>query len=414
MEHALHLLLLIVAARLFGELFARAGQPASMGEIAAGIALALIAASPLAIPLIAELPSSPFLEVAAQFGIFFVVLLAGMEMRPHEIASQSAASLGVALGGVILPLASGFALAWAFLPETPLKFPQALLVGIALSISAVPVAVKVLMELRLLHERVGQMIVSAAIFDDVIGLVLLAVVLSVIETGAVPERGTMLALLGKVVLFFGVTTAAGLFLGPAFYRIAAQFRIPAPRFSALMSMALAFAVLAEALSMDFILGPFMAGLFFNAETVGKEAYAGVESSLRDVTDGLLAPLFFVSIGARVDLGAVEAIPVFLAALLATAFLGKLIGAGVPARLAGLPTRDAMAVGIGMSGRGAVELVVASIALEAGLFNQPDELVANLFSALVITAVATTMVMPPALRAMLRARDTSQHEKTGRS
>jgi Kef-type K+ transport system membrane component KefB len=168
-------------------------------------------------------------------------------------------------------------------------------------------------------------------------------------------------------------------------------------------MALAFAVLAEALGMDFILGPFMAGLFFNAETVGEEGYAGVRSSLRDVTDGLLAPLFFVSIGARVDLGAVQAIPTFLAALLAVAFLGKLIGAGVPARLAGLPTRDAMAVGVGMSGRGAIELVVASIALEAGLFNQSHELVANLFSALVITAVVTTMAMPLALRAVLRKK-----------
>jgi Kef-type K+ transport system membrane component KefB len=168
-------------------------------------------------------------------------------------------------------------------------------------------------------------------------------------------------------------------------------------------MALGFAVLAEALGMDFILGSFMAGLFFKAETVGEDPYAAVEKSLRDVTDGLLAPLFFASIGARVDLGAVQAIPVFLAALLTVAFLGKLIGAGVPARLAGLPARDAAAVGIGMSDRGAVTLVVASIALEAGLFNQPDELVANLFSALVIIAAVTAMVMPVALRAVLRTK-----------
>lgn len=413
MEHALHLLILITAARLLGELFKRIGQPASMGEITAGIVLALIAASPLAVPLIAQIPSTPFLEVAAQFGIFFIVLLAGMEMRPYEVTSQSAASLGVALGGVVLPLAAGFALAWAFLPETPLKFAQALLVGIALSISAVPVAVEVLRELRLLHERVGRMIVSAAIFDDVIGLVLLAVVLSLIETGAAPDAPAMLLLLGRVAIFFVIAISAGLFLGPPLYRIVAQFRIPAPRFSALMSLALALAVVAEALGMDFILGPFLAGLFFNPETVGEEAYAGVKTSLRDITDGLLAPLFFISIGARVDLGAVEAIPLFLAALLAVAFLGKLVGTGVPARLAGLPTRDAMAVGIGMSGRGAIELVVASIALEAGLFNQSDELVTNLFSALVITAVVTTMAMPLGLRAVLRARSISKESTMDR-
>lgn len=406
MEHALHLLVLIIAARLLGELFVRVGQPASIGEIAAGVALALFAASPLAGPVVARLPSSPFLEIAAQFGIFFVVLIAGIEMRPREIVSQSRASLAVALGGVVLPLGVGFVLAWAFLPESQLKFAQALLVGVALSISAVPVAVKVLRELRLLHERVGQMIVAAAIFDDVIGLALLAVVLSVIEKGAAPDSGVMVVLLGKVALFFIITTAAGLFLGPPFYRVVARFRIPAPRFSALISAALGFAILAEILGMDFILGPFMAGLFFDADAVGEEAYSRVKKSLGDVTDGLLAPLFFVSIGARVDVAAVEAIPLFLTALLTVAFLGKIVGAGVPARLAGLSPRDAAAVGIGMSGRGAVELVVVSIALEAGLFDQPDELVANLFSALVITAVVTTMAMPVALRTLLRTKTIS--------
>ena len=120
-----------------------------------------------------------------------------------------------------------------------------------------------------------------------------------------------------------------------------------------------------------------------------------------MTNGLFAPLFFASIGVRLDLGAVAAVPLFLVLLLTTAFLGKLIGAGVPARLAGLSSREAAAAGIGLSGRGAVELVIASIALEAGLFAQPDVLVSNLFSALVITAVVTTMVMPPALRAVLR-------------
>lgn len=403
MEHALHLLVLVVVARLSGEIFLRVGQPASIGEIVAGFALALLAASPLAVQFLERLPSSPFLEVAAQFGIFFVVLLAGMEMRPREIASQSAASLAVAVGGVVLPLAAGFALAWVFLPETPLRFAQALLVGVALSISAVPVAVKVLMELRLLHERVGEMIVAAAIFDDVIGLVLLAVVLSLIETGTVPDAGALLVLLGEVALFFITTVAAGLLLAPPFYRVVARFRIPAPRFSALVSTALGFALLAEALGMDFILGPFMAGLFFDPDAVGEEAYARVKKSLGDLTDGLLAPLFFVSIGARVDVAAVETIPLFLTALLAVAFLGKIVGAGIPARLTGLSSRDAAAVGIGMSGRGAVELVVVSIALEAGLFDQPDELVANLFSALVITAVVTTMAMPIALRLLLRAK-----------
>lgn len=401
MDHALHLVILLVATRLTGELFERAGQPASMGEIAAGIALVLLAGSPFSMPLITTLPASPFLEIAADFGIFAILLLAGVEMRPREIASRSVVSFGVALGGVTLPLAGGFALAWIFLPHTPLKLAQALLVGVALSISAVPVAVKVLMEMRLLHERVGETIVSAAIIDDVIGLALLAIAMSAIDTGSIPNAGAILLLIAKVVLFFVVTVAAGLYLVPALYRQLAHFRVPAPHFSGLLVVALVFAGLAEALGMDFILGPFTAGLFFDPDTVGEAGYERVKKTLEDVTNGLLAPLFFASIGVRLDLGAVTAVPVFLALLLIVAFLGKLVGSGIPARLAGLSWRDATAVGIGMSGRGAVELVVASIALEAGIFEQPDVLVSNLFSALVVTAVVTTMVMPVVLRAVLR-------------
>lgn len=205
MEHALHLFLLLVVTRLFGEVSERVGQPASMGEIVAGVAIALVTAAALPLPLLVNLAESPFLEVAAEFGIFFILLLAGIEMRPREIAEHSGGSLAVALGGVLVPLAGGFALAWAFLPETPLKFAQALLVGVALSISAVPVTVRILMELGLLHTRVGRTVVSAAIFDDVIGLMLLAVMTGVIKTGAGPDLRSMMVLLGQVGAFFAIT-----------------------------------------------------------------------------------------------------------------------------------------------------------------------------------------------------------------
>ncbi|NIP47374.1 MAG: cation:proton antiporter [Gammaproteobacteria bacterium] len=400
MEHALHLLILLLATRLLGELFERLRQPASIGEIGAGVLLALLATAPITAPVIGELPHSPFLEVAAEFGIFFLVLFAGLEIRPREMIDHSQRTFWVATGGVLVPLGSGFALAWLFLPETPLKLPQALLVGVGLSISALPVSVKVLRELDLLHTPVGNTIVSAAVFDDVIGLFLLAVVLSLIETGASLDAIQAFALLGKIALFFVLTVVLGWYGMPRVMKAAAAFRVPSPVFSALLVIALGFAFLAELLGMDFILGPFMAGLFFDPKTLGRDAYESVKGTIQTTTDGLLGPLFFASIGARVDLSAVSTVPVFLGALLAAAFLGKLLGAGVPARLSGLTTRQSTAVGVGLSGRGAVELIIASIALEAGLFDHPDPVVANLFSALVITAVVTTIVMPVGLRLIL--------------
>lgn len=406
MEHILHLLFLLLLARAIGELAERLGQPASMGEIMAGVMIALVLALGVPSPFLAELAGSPFLEIAADFGIFFLLLLAGIEMRPGEIAKNGSSLIAVALGGVLVPLAAGFVLAWAVLPESQFKFAQALLVGVALSISAVPVAVRIFMELDMLHTRVGQTVVAAAILDDVIGLILLAVVTAVIATGTVPGVNAMLILLGRAALFFGIAIAVGQFVYPLFARFLQKLRIPAPNFSGLIVLALSLSVLAEALGMDFILGPFMAGLFFDPKVLGEQPFAQVKSSIADLTDGLLAPLFFLSIGIRVDLGAVIAVPAFLAALLAAAFFGKLIGAGGPARLAGMPTREALAVGVGMSGRGAVELVIASVALEAGLFDQPDPIVSNLFSALVIMAVVTTLVTPAGLRRLLAVKPAS--------
>lgn len=403
MEHALHLVILLIATRLLGALFERWRQPSSMGEITAGILLALLAAVPLLTPLLGGLPTSPFLGVAAEFGIFFLLLFAGIEMRPQEIASHSGASFAVAAGGAAVPLVSGVALGMLFLPDTSLKFAQALLIGVALSISAIPVAVKVLGEMGMLHSRVGNTIVSAAVFDDIIGLILLALVISVIQTGNGLTGAQFGLLIGKILLFFAVTVPAGKYLLPMLIKWSNRSRIPAPDFSVLLIMAFGFAFFAEILGMDFILGPFMAGLFFEPDSIGETSYSRVKQSIQTATDGLLAPLFFASIGARIDLSAITAVPLFLAVLLAIAFLGKLIGAGIPARLAGLPARDAAAVGVGLSGRGAVELIIASIALEAGLFNHPDPIVANLFSALVITAIATTLLMPLGLRWVLHGR-----------
>ncbi|WP_420389501.1 cation:proton antiporter [Marinobacter sp.] len=407
MEHALHLLLIILAARLFGEAAVRLRQPALVGEIVAGMGLALLASTFAGIPALARLPDSPFLEIAAEFGIFFLLLYAGMEMRPAELAKNSGTSLAVAFGGMIVPLLAGFALAWVFLPETPFRSAQSLLVGVALSISAVPVTARLFQELGLLHERVGRTVMSAAIFDDVFGLVLMAVLVAIIESGDTLGMQATFWLLAQVGAFFAITITIGVYAYPLLGRLMGRFRIPAFQLSSLLVLALAYSMIAEAMGMDFILGPFMAGLFFDRKVIGKQQYAETRASVSALTDGLLGPLFFASIGVRLDLDAVVAIPGFLAALLLVAFLGKLLGAGIPARLAGLSNREAATVGIGLSGRGAVELIIASIALEAGLLDQPDTIVSNLFSAIVIVAVITTLVTPIVLRWML-----GKHEHPG--
>jgi Kef-type K+ transport system membrane component KefB len=396
-----HLLAFLIIARVFGELAERLGQPASVGEIVSGIVLVSAAAwfDP-ALPFLGQMVASDALEAAAQTGIFFLLLLAGIEMEPKEIAEHSAASFAVALGGMTVPLLGGFGLAWLFLPESDLKPMQALLTGIALSISAIPAIVKLLTELGLLHTRVGEILVTAAIFDDVLGLFLLAVVLSMMEIGTFPDIATLGLMLAKVTAFFAITVTLGVHVYPRISRGIKAMQAAALEFSAITIVALAYGLLAELLGMHWILGAFMAGLYFEKTRVGSREYNEMRRICGTLTRGVLGPLFFVSIGLQVDLSAVTAVPVFLLLLIAIAFLGKFLGAGIPALCAGLQRQEAAIVGIGMSARGAVELVLLSIALESGIFSQAgekDPIVTHLFSSLVIVGVITTLLVPIIMR-----------------
>lgn len=400
-EHAFHLILLLLAARLCGEIATRLGQPALVGEIISGLILAiLVAYSP--VPLLADLTQDTFVDLAAELGIFFLLLMAGLEIAPDELFRHSGRTVAVALGGVLLPLALGVTFAWLILPDSAIKFVQALLVGVALSISAVPVAIGVFMDLGMLHTSVGRTVVAAAVLDDLLGLVLLALLTGVIAVGAAAVLAAMPPVLAKAALFFLVAGLVAYGMRSRAAALIARLRIPAPEFSAVVLAALIFSGLAELLGMDFIIGAFVAGLLFDTRTLGSAPFARLKASVSDLTMGILAPLFFLSIGLRVDFAALAVIPGTVAALIAIGLIGKILGAGIPALISGLTRKEALGVGFGMSGRGAVELIIVSIALEAGLFDSPDPLVANLFSALVLMALVTTVFTPIALRLLFRS------------
>lgn len=402
MELLLLLLVLLIATRLLGEAAERLGQPSLVGELLAGVLLGFLAAM-FAGDL--GLANGGRLEVPraiVDIAIFFLMFLAGLEMRPGEILESSRASFIVALGGLLVPLGLGFLIGWYFLPDSPVKDIQSLFIGTALAITAVPVSVRMLMDLGRLHTRFGEIIVSAAIFDDVLGLILLAILTSMVGTGEPPAPESLLVLGGQVLLFLGVVSLIGAYVYPPVLRAVSRFKSGEPVLAMLLIFALSFSVLAEILGMHFIVGAFAAGLFFSKTTIGAEAYARAKEQTAGVTTAFLAPIFFASIGLRAELEAVAVVPVFTAILVVAAFLGKMIGAGLPAFASGLPVRDAASVGAGMSGRGAVELIIADIALSAGLFSLPDPpppVVASLFSAIVAMALVTTLLTPIMLRAI---------------
>jgi Kef-type K+ transport system membrane component KefB len=395
------LLVLLVITRAFGELAVRFQQPALVGELLSGIVLgAVIKLSPPSFPIMNSLTDNEVFTAITDLGIFFLMLLAGLEMHPKEIAEKSKGALSIAIGGLIIPLLVGFLIGWFYLPQSDYRLAQILFIGTALAITAVPVAVKVLMDLGKLDSTAGKMIVSAAIVDDILGLLLLAVLTAVVRTGQMPHWMGLLQLSGQILLFLVIVTGIGLFILPRLERVIGKSVIEEFEFSALLAVAFGFAFLAEALHMHFILGAFAAGLFFTKRTMDDHVFKGVQDRISGITTGFLAPVFFASIGLHLDIAAFVNIPLFLLILIVAAVGCKLIGAGAIARWVGLSGRDSLIVGIGMSGRGAVELIIADIALRAGLFSQPNPtppIVANLFSAIVIMAVVTTLLTPIGLR-----------------
>lgn len=395
------LLVLLVATRSFGEFAVRVGQPALVGELISGIFLgALVVWRSDLFPDLAVLGDSKVFQALIDLGMFFIMLYAGIEMQPHKIMRYSAGAFVTALGGMALPLFLGLVLGLFFLPETPWKGAQSLFLGVALAITAVPATVRILMDIKRLNTRSGQIIVSAAVFDDILSLLLLAWLTGLIGAGEAPGVSDMVWLTGKIILFFAVTIAIGRFAFPWGGHLLRHVKEKELDFSVLLIAAFGFAVLAEALDLHFILGAFVAGVFFGQKTIDKATYENVRSKVSAMTFGFLAPLFFASVGLNLDPKAITEIPVFLIVFLIIAFVGKFVGAGAAAYVFGLDKREAAAVGVGMSARGAVELVIADIALRAGLFDgagSDDPVIKYIFSAVVIMAVVTTLVTPILLR-----------------
>lgn len=401
MEILYVLLVLLVATRVLGELAVRVGQPALTGELLAGVLIGILVTNQSGtFPVLAELADNHVFRAITDLGIFFLMLMAGLELRPEKLAETSAKSVAVAIGGLVVPFALGWGLAAIFLPESELRVAQSLFIGVALAITAVPVSVGVLLALGKLDTPVGRVIVSAAVVDDVLSLLLLAVLTAVLRTGGVPETSELLLLGGKIVLFFVVAVVLGIWVFPRLGKPVARLHSPEFEFSFVVMVGLAYSVLAEWLSMHFLIGAFVAGLFFRRSTIDEESYDDASDKISAVTYGFLAPVFFASIGMHLSGEALVEAPWFVLWLLVAATAGKLLGAGLPARLSGMSSRDALAVGIGMNARGAVELVIADVAFRAGLFEVPDPpppVIASMYSAVVLTAIATTFATPIGLK-----------------
>ncbi len=375
------LLAIFAAAKLFGELARRIGQPAVLGEMAGGIVtgvsgLHLVDAH------------SPLIHVLSDLGVLLLLFLIGLETDIHRLLAVGRASAAVAVAGVLLPFAAGYGVGALFaLPTTVSVF-----LGASLTATSVAITARILSDLGQLKSDESQVILGAAVIDDILGLVLLTLAGGM----AAGRKITMIGAgrtFGIAFGFVAVAIAAGTILAPRLIALTTRLRITRALFFTSIMFAFALAYLADLAGSAVIIGAFAAGLALartdRARDIEREVYPIAQ---------FFIPIFFVSVGAAVDLKQLNPFnpasrQFLIIGLLLTlaAIAGKLLAGFVA--FAGRPLRR-IVIGVGMIPRGEVGLIFAQVGLTAGLLS------AGLYSSVALMVMVTTFVAPPLLRAML--------------
>ncbi len=384
MEHGLDLPGFLVAfaaallgAKLLGELAERLGQPAVLGELLAGVLL-----GPSVLGLV---PLSDGILLVAEIGVILLLFEVGLETDITELMKVGAPAAAVAIAGMVLPFGGGYLLSRA-LGQTSLT---AIFVGAAMTATSVGITARVLSELKVLESREGQIILGAAVVDDILGLVVLAVVSDFGQGGTLQLLGIAKAT-GIAIGFLVVSLLVGMPLGKRLIGIVGNANVRGMLGAVSVALAMLLAVAAEKAGSAAIVGAFAMGLVL-ARTNRRH---DIDHALKPVVD-IFAPLFFVSVGAQVD---VKLLNPFAAAnrpalglalgLTVIGFLGKFL-AGF---CAWGKTKRAF-VGAGMVPRGEVGLIFAAIGKASGALSE------EVFVAVVLAVFGTTFLAPPLLKAL---------------
>lgn len=393
-----NLLILLVTAKVFGELFERFKQPAMIGEIIAGI---LLGPSILSI-----IHPTQDITIISELGIFLLVILAGLEINVEDILkSLKGKSLIISIMAFFIPLLSGFAVGYFF----GLKVMTTMFVGLCIAITALPVSIRILMDLGKLNTEVGRKIISVAIFDDVIALAILGVLLNVKDTNMTIVTVAKVASISLLKLFAFIAVLAlsyfivkkitikGNFVENTLNKVLLFIKGKESLFAIFFAFILLFSAITEGLGFHFIIGAFFASMLLNESILGKENLKTIEKTTSSLAMGFLAPIFFASIGLEFDVSTIKNIELLIAIILVS-YLSKIIGGYFGSSLAGLNSKVALVMGFGLNARGIMELVIANIAYKAGLINS------EIFSILVIMGVLTTITTPIMLKWSFKKMD----------
>ena len=392
------LLLLLVISRIAGEIAERYGQPAMLGEITAGV---LVGPSVLN-----YLQLTPDIKTIAELGVLLLVFHAGLEMDlPSLRRAFRGKGLWVGIMGFLIPLALGTSLGLAF----GFDHMRIIFIGLCIAITALPVSVRILMDLGKLQTDIGEKIIAAAVMNDVAALLILGAILDLQSgDGGWQQILTLTAWsLAKTLLFMaavvfvarliryssGRITVAKQLLGHLLVWLKGKEAL----FAIVLLFVLLFATLSDLIGLHFIIGAFFGAMILGHESIGRANYDAVKKIASTITMGFLGPIFFAGLGLEFQIASLGNWPLVMA-ILAVAFAGKLLGGFLGGRLAGLSKLESWTLGCGLNGRGIMELVIANIALSNNFISQ------ELFSILVLMGAVTTLVTPFLLRNAFRNLD----------
>ena len=398
----LALAVILTAAKFAGHLAVRLGQPAVLGELVAGVALG--SADLVGVGWFHAMETDAGVDILARIGVLILLFEVGLESTVRDMLKVGLPSLFVAVLGVAAPFALGWGVGALLLPDRS-AYVHAFL-GATLTATSVGITARVLRDLGRSQTPEARIILGAAVIDDVLGLVILAIVASTIATASAGGTLSYVGIawfLAKALAFLVGSLVLGLYLSPRVFRLASGLSGHGILLTTALVFCFGLAYLASVIGLAPIVGAYAAGLILedvHFKDLADRGGRGLEELVHPIST-FLVPVFFVIMGMRVDLAAFGRLDVLgLAALLTlAAILGKqLCSLGV----LGLPV-NRLSIGIGMIPRGEVGLIFANIGLGLTVAGQAiiDDAV---FSAVVIMVIVTTMVTPPALKWSLGRND----------
>lgn len=400
----IQLAIIIISAKLLGHLFSRyLRQPRVLGELAAGMIIGPYALGAVEIPALhgalfplaeGTLPVAPELYAFATVASIVLLFLAGLETDLPTFLRFSAAGSAIGLGGAIASFALGDLAAVLFLPGIDsFMDPAALFLGTLATATSVGITARILSERRKMSSPEGVTILAAAVLDDVLGIVVLAIVVGIAKVrldGGTVEWGRIGLIAAKAFGFWIGCTIIGILIAPRLTKGLKRFHSMEMVTTVAFGIALFLAGLSELAGLAMIIGAYVTGLALSQTDVAHE--------LRENLQGLysfLVPVFFCVMGMLVNFAAMGGIVVFGLIYSAGAIAGKFIGSGIPAYLSGFTLRGALRIGAGMQPRGEVTLIVAGIGLSAGAIGQ------DIFGVAIMALLISTVTAPPMLIASFR-------------